>query len=302
MWYVEESRFFAASVQSWHLFCSPNSHRRSKTRIASGCTPAETQLLREFHSKVIQQMSDRFHVHFTPDYSTVKLEKGVHPFKYMNKPLRSLSTCSSIVTISPFSHRALSYHCRYGVRNWMEQVLGIEPRTATRPAIIPRQYRDDIVMLLDPDMVLLRPLLHDFTNEEVLWVTDPPATKVVRHGYPISQQDGYLGLDWMGLNWAHITNRTKGQFLEPPAFKDGKRLWIAGPPYLATVKDMYDIAELWTEYSPRVLDLYDDIFAGKQPEPVPRTSCNDHSFSNLARLLPLLTWQKCSGTSLRRTS
>jgi hypothetical protein len=118
-------------------------------------------------------------------------------------------------------------------------------------------------MLLDPDMVLLRPLRHDFTNEEVLWVTEPPATKVVRHGYPVSQQDGYLGLDWMGLNWSHITNRTKGQFRTPPSPKDGQRHWIAGPPYLATVKDMYDIAELWTEYSPRVLDLYDDIFAGK---------------------------------------
>jgi hypothetical protein len=35
-------------------------------------------------------MSDRFHIHFTPDYSSVKLEKGVHPFKYMNKPLSRL--------------------------------------------------------------------------------------------------------------------------------------------------------------------------------------------------------------------
>jgi hypothetical protein len=184
----------------------------------------------------------------------------------------------------------------------MEQALGIEPKRATRPAIIPRQYRDDIVMLLDPDMVLLRPLRHDFTNEEVLWVTEPPATKVVQHGYPISQQDGYLGLDWMGLNWSHITNRTKGQFLKPPSPKDGQRHWIAGPPYLATVKDMYDIAELWTEYSPRVLDLYDDIFAGKC-WPL-STWCEGmiiHSY--FLSLSPLSFMPKrCLGTLLRRSS
>jgi hypothetical protein len=44
----------------------------------------------EFHAKYIRPMSNRFHVHFTPDFSTVRLERGKHPFKYMNKPYASI--------------------------------------------------------------------------------------------------------------------------------------------------------------------------------------------------------------------
>jgi hypothetical protein len=42
----------------------------------------------EFHVRYIQPMSDRFHIHFTTDFSAVRLESGENPFKYMNKPLR----------------------------------------------------------------------------------------------------------------------------------------------------------------------------------------------------------------------
>jgi hypothetical protein len=144
----------------------------------------------------------------------------------------------------------------------MEHKLGINGSSGGSPASIPQQFEDDIVMLLDPDMVLLRPLRHNFSDEEVLWVEGSPGTKVVRHGYPISQQDGYLDINWMDLNWSYITNRSAGLFVEPPPRHDGERIWIAGPPYLATVKDMYHIAELWTRYSPRVLDIFPHIFAG----------------------------------------
>jgi hypothetical protein len=144
----------------------------------------------------------------------------------------------------------------------MENGLGIMAKSEGSPASIPKQFEDDIVMLLDPDMVLLRPLRHNFSDEEVLWVDESPATKAVKHGHPISQQDGYLGEEWMDLNWSYVTNRSSGQYVEPPPREDGERNWNAGPPYLATVKDMYSIAVLWTEYSPRVLDVFPHIFAG----------------------------------------
>jgi len=215
--------------------------RGDVTRIASGCSDEEAAALVRFHDEHIRKhMSERFHVHLTPDYSRVRLERGKHPYKYMNKP--------------------------YGLRHWMENKLGLNVNNSNTS--ISSWVLDDIVMLMDPDMILLRPLVHNFTDENVLWVDDQtPLTRVVRHGYPMAQQDGYLSNDWMRLNFSHITSRPKGHYAEPPSIEakdqrqQGPLHWNSGPPYLATVKDMYRIAVRWTEYAPRVLDVFPHIFA-----------------------------------------
>ena len=139
----------------------------SVTRIVSGCTDQEAKDLQDFHVRYIQSMSKQFHLHLTPSYSKVHHNRSsigtgrrrLVPYKYMNKP--------------------------YGLRHWLENALGCGGTQVSKAD-------DAIVMLLDPDMILLRPLVHDFSNEDVLWVEDQPATKVVRHGFPISQQDGEL--------------------------------------------------------------------------------------------------------------
>jgi len=153
-------------------------------------------------------------------------EKKRH-YKYMNKP--------------------------YGLKDWMENVLGMN--NATRAA----QVEDGIVMLLDPDMILLRPMVHDFRQEETIFVQNKPRTKVVKHGYPMAQQDGYLDNRWMYLNISHIT-AGKGN-INHVAGSDGPILYNSGPPYLATVRDMYRIAVLWSEYAPRVYDVFPKLFA-----------------------------------------
>lgn len=135
------------------------------TRIASGCKEKEAASLIEFHNKYIQPMSHRFHMHLTPSYSSVQLPDGKQSsYKYMNKP--------------------------YGLRHWMEHALGLSSTNDTLLQSVEPRVSDAIVMLLDPDMILLRPLLHDFTNEEVMFIEEEPATRVVKHGFPISQQDG----------------------------------------------------------------------------------------------------------------
>ena len=79
-------------------------------------------------------------------------------------------------------------------------------------------YDDDIVLLLDPDMILLRPIVHDFTNaveEPLLWVEGdalPNGRKVVRHGHPIAQQDPFLGNEWMYGARARIGTRSVRSF------------------------------------------------------------------------------------------
>jgi hypothetical protein len=144
----------------------------------------------------------------------------------------------------------------YGVLHWMEDALGMNQKDNHTDELM-----DGIVMLLDPDMILLRPLTHDFTHQHVLWAEgSPPATTVVRHGYPMAQQDGYLRSEWTEFNASYITNKPESSYTEADR-EAGPRLWNSGPPYLATVSDMYKIALLWSEYTPRVLDVFPKLFA-----------------------------------------
>jgi hypothetical protein len=110
--------------------------------------------------------------------------------------------------------------------------------------------------------VLLRPLLHDFTNEDVIWVEENPRDTKVRHGHPIAQQDGYLGNQWMYINGSFVTGDP--DIGRPKKDGEGPKWWNTGPPYLATVKDMYDIAQLWTDYAPRVNFVNPGLFAEMQ--------------------------------------
>jgi hypothetical protein len=202
----------------------------SVTRIVSGCTDKEGQELQIFHEQHIRPLSDNFHVHFTPDFSKgqdifgSQSKKG--RYKYMNKP--------------------------YGLRHWMESTFRMNETDH------PIDAEDGIVILMDPDMILLRPIVHDYTNEDVTFVDEHPATKVVKHGMPIAQQDGYLSNQWMDLNASYVTNGGNIQHIKP---QDGPKHYNTGPPYLATVRDMYQIATLWTAYAPRVYEIHPKLFA-----------------------------------------
>ena len=64
----------------------------------------------------------------------------------------------------------------------------------------------------------------------------------------------------MNFNISYITQG--GSF--PPYLKtlrDGGLYWNAGPPYMGTVRDMYEITRLWKEYVPRVYEEYPKLFA-----------------------------------------
>ena len=135
------------------------------TRIVSGCSETEEAQQRAFFEMFIQPMAllnQVFQIHFTPHFGQAEDHTGktVH-YKYMNKP--------------------------FGLQHWMEHVLHMNDESKKDQNI-----DDGIIFLLDPDMVLLRPLIHDFTEEDVVFVEEHPATRVVRHGYPMSQQGMYL--------------------------------------------------------------------------------------------------------------
>ena len=47
-----------------------------------------------------------------------------------------------------------------------------------------------------------------------------------------------------------------------PRNSEGPLRWNAGPPYVATGRDMYRLAVRWTELAPQVLRVHDHLFAG----------------------------------------
>ena len=97
----------------------------------------------------MKKLSQNFHVHFTPDFSKVSGDN----YKYYNKP--------------------------FGVRHWLINWLKYEENTSEK--------ENAIIMILDPDMALLRPLTYDFTDSNVIIHNSkrgPPAVKKVMHGQP----------------------------------------------------------------------------------------------------------------------
>eukprot|EP00537_Pseudo-nitzschia_pungens_P010805 CAMPEP_0172387108 /NCGR_PEP_ID=MMETSP1061-20121228/4502_1 /TAXON_ID=37318 /ORGANISM="Pseudo-nitzschia pungens, Strain cf. pungens" /LENGTH=568 /DNA_ID=CAMNT_0013116677 /DNA_START=57 /DNA_END=1763 /DNA_ORIENTATION=+ len=208
------------------------------TRIVSGCDSAEEVKLQEVFSYEIESMNPgNHHLHFTPDYSRVpKVES--RPYKYFNKP--------------------------FGVRHWMEHALGYPENHEL--------HDDSIIILMDPDQIMLRPFTNDFTHSSEIWKLHKSKRKKilkVEHGSPYSQQYGY------GIQWFN-GGRSKDKIDPEYVFQDGRlptpisnltseevRLYYAamGPPYIATAKDMWQIACTWSDIAPKVHDKYPNLLA-----------------------------------------
>jgi len=196
------------------------------TRIASGCRDEDIEAMKQLHKEQIEIMSDRFYLHLTPEFATVK--PGLR-FKYFNKP--------------------------FGVRHWMEHVLGFPDNPENSNAI---------VILVDPDQILLRPFTNDFTNSSEVWRPTPtssiPMRNKVEHGSPFAQQYGF-GLQWKTkVNMTHVAGGQPSR-IDGMDMDEARMHYSVGPPYIATAKDMYAIVEKWTEFVPLVYDNYPHLLA-----------------------------------------
>ena len=191
------------------------------TRIASGCNDAEAERLQQVHREQIEVLSLNFKLHITPNFSF----SG--DTKYFNKP--------------------------FGIRHWMENALGY-PEGAT-------QHDDAIIMILDPDMMLLRPLTHTFHDyPSRIWRTnDFRENKMeVAHGWPMASTYGF-GSAWQGSvgtsgNLIHVVG--EGSPTLTVSTKEADQLYPAGPPYLATARDMYSIVKLWTVHVIKYYEVF----------------------------------------------
>ena len=219
------------------------------TRIASGCTDDELAAERRWHDEHIRNvMSDRFRIHFTPHFSGVKDEatgevKG--DYKFFNKP--------------------------FGLRHFLEhgELTGLTDPTkadAAKPEDRGTMNRpDDVVILCDPDMLLLRPILDDFSDERSTLIGPRRKTifkeqesHVVRAGHPYAQTYG-LGTQWRKFDLVDIAGADSPALaVDQPT---GAMYYPVGPPYLAAASDMHAIAVTWSDFAPRVHRQYPHLLA-----------------------------------------
>lgn len=211
-------------------------------RIASGCTPEEERDIQLWFRDHVSKMSSRFHLHLTPHFSALAdadadadTGKVNSRYKFFNKP--------------------------FGLRHWMEN----SPLIQAKPDGS-NESKDDIVILIDPDMALLRPITGDFSNARETLIgrrrqpknKRPFDTMKVEHGKPFAQAYG-LGSGWMKFNLDNIAGP------DSPAKsvirEEAGLFYPVGPPYIATAADMHQIAIKWTEFAPKVHSEYPHLLA-----------------------------------------
>ena len=231
------------------------------TRLVSGCTDQEAADLQKIHKDRVIPLAipglQAFEMHVTPAFD----DSSGGDQKYWNKP--------------------------NGLLHWMEESLGFDHTKADT------SHRDDdaIVILLDPDMMLLRPITSDVSHKNYVggWVetkntkqhvvdnTSPVDYEhnVVRHGHPHAQQYGF-GNGWLtSLNGRLIEVVGPGSPALDVKMEDAGDYYAAGPPYVATAKDMHQLAVHWVKFLPKVHAIF------------PPFMCEMHAYSVAAAHLQL---------------
>lgn len=229
------------------------------TRLVSGCTEQQTAELRDVHEKRVRPLQieglQKFEMHVTPAFD----DSDGGSQKYWNKP--------------------------NGLLHWMEECLGFDKNSEHH------EENDSIVIILDPDMMLLRPITADFSSQNYAngWVESENTRERVAkgkplvdysndrvaHGFPHAQEYGF------GSGWLTSLKGRLEEVVGPdsPALKvnlaDAQDYYPAGPPYLATAKDMYQIAVHWVKFLPKVHEIFEPFM------------CEMHAYSVAAAHLQL---------------
>ena len=204
------------------------------TRIASGCTAQQELTLRDIFNKQWGNHNTNFHLHFTPDYSRILPNEKYH---FFNKP--------------------------HGLKHWFDHGLLFDhPKTSFQRQ---RKLEETIFILLDPDQLMLRPFMQDYSQDRFVVWSEPDQIihKAVEHGKPMAQ------LYMFGTSWRKKINMTEillTSGLATPqtvsSMPSGVWNWTnkevfhyyrPGPPYIATGRDMFQIATAWSQF---VLPVY----------------------------------------------
>lgn len=203
------------------------------TRIASGCTEEEKVVIKAWFENHIQHMSSRFHLLLTPHFSGVKDADGniVGDYKFFNKP--------------------------FGLKYWLENSELVDFKDGEFP-----KSKDDIVILIDPDMSMMRPITKDFTSDKDVVIApfrkEHLVGRTVEHGKPFAQTYGF-GSQFLKLDLEKIGGPNSP--LLHTTHEEGRLYYPVGPPYIGTTTDMHAISLKWTEFVPKVHQQYPHLLA-----------------------------------------
>eukprot|EP00980_Cylindrotheca_fusiformis_P021395 scaffold8259_cov143-Cylindrotheca_fusiformis.AAC.13 len=222
--------------QSYLFFYLAMAHNQTGdvTHLVSGCKDQETEdELRRLHNDYhTQAMSRNFLIHFTPDFSD---RRQFQVTKYWNKP--------------------------FGVNHWLQNRFGFRFDTEKGDVVEPTDYDDDIIILIDPDMLMLKPFHNDFSaNPKTLWATffqehEDNLFYKVKQGQVLSQEYAFggtwlRGLKEEGKSLTHVLG-TSDSPVHSLTVDRAAKLYAGGPPYIATARDFFKISHYWTDFLPR---------------------------------------------------
>mmetsp|Transcript_54818 Transcript_54818/g.164058 ORF Transcript_54818/g.164058 Transcript_54818/m.164058 type:complete len:543 (-) Transcript_54818:1065-2693(-) len=232
-----------SSYQHWQSYLLFYSALRSKqpgtvTRIASGCSEEDAAYVHRWFDDQILPMSSRFRIHLTPHFSSVKDKVEGHEkkdYKYFNKP--------------------------FGLRHWIEEstTMGLHDENGK----VEVKFPDSVIILIDPDMIILRPITTDFSSDRDVIIPKrvlKDRKMRLEEGIPFGQAYG-MGAHWKDFDMDSII----GKGVPSPARDlpriEGLLRYAVGPPYLANAKDMHSIAVKWTDFVPGVYEQYPKLLA-----------------------------------------
>eukprot|EP00605_Chrysophyceae_sp_TOSAG23-4_P000807 GSChrysophyteH1.ASY1.ANO1.897.1 assembled CDS len=146
------------------------------------------------------------------------------------------------------------YNKPWGVKHWLEHA---------EPAV----PNDIVVALLDPDMLLLRPITTEVASQtNAIWNKFLPKDELIEKvskGRPVAQLYG-LGAPWVNDDHKKFNRRkTCGEGSPCLQAKNpwAERHFSVGPPYLVHKEDMVRISSTWTKFVPRVYEGYPHLLA-----------------------------------------
>jgi len=212
------------------------------TRIVSGCSPDDEVKMQELHDKHFTVMNPKFLLHFTPEFGKQLQSEGVsfQQTKYWNKP--------------------------FGLKHWLEHRFGYtwnkdgtEADEYGSKVTVPA-YDDHIVVLVDPDMLMQKPFVNNFSDTPLnQWNkyyrggkhNDLLKGKVIQ-GHPAAQ-DYSFGPKWIEPVREYLEEIVGTESPVHAVTSDEARyVYAAGPPYWMTVRDAYRISYKWSEFLPRI--------------------------------------------------
>lgn len=189
------------------------------TRIASGCTEEQKQAVKTWHLAHVAVMSNRFKLFFTPKFSNINRKE----YKYFNKP--------------------------FGVRYYLENCsdFGWDEELGKMTAIAD----EAVVIIIDPDMILLQPLTTDFSDSTVkFWSPHRKAIERKKKVGPLTPFGQTYGLSHKWMQFIELAG--PGSLALKVDESTADLHYQVGPPYMSTVLDMHNIVRRWAELVPEV--------------------------------------------------